>query len=241
MKLFISVFIIFSLSSAAHILAKSTNGHSIENLSKNAFRWAQFTAKRFGDKPVDKKWAEKLKIATLADNQVDESEQKLFSCLLDDECTNVRISAKKSLTFTPDDVVFNNTITDDAKLVIESISPKHYDDPLEAKLHSGNKGFASLVQLYNSSNSNKQKVIEIFADYFGDCWDKSSYKDGYSYFMSCINKEKAKAAALHGKDYRTGKQMIYQGVLLADMRQASHAGSGAIPDKFYVYLNSKEE
>ena len=94
-----------NLFSALLVCPMFANTAEVSNLDQHAFRWAQITIKRDPDKAIDAKSISILDKAIKVDKRFSEAEKQLVNILQGAKYTEIKISALKSSTFNPSDIV----------------------------------------------------------------------------------------------------------------------------------------
>lgn len=237
MKLLTYIFTLLFLSGFAGAATASAKSYSIENMDKKMFRWVHITVKRSPEKDISAGDANRLKKIILSDNSIDENEQEFLNILIENDYSAIKVSAQKTATFNPDDVVLKKAVSQDAMAVLKSIKEVEYQDLLIGHWKNGFLGFQALLGIYKSSPEGRQKVSKLYYNLVGHYFQNSNWQDGYAHFRIFLSAEMMKIKQLDGEDYRIAKEMLYNAIVAADKTiKSQKKDSPGIPKNQYEHL-----
>lgn len=210
------------------------------DLTKPCFRWVQVMVRRNPTAEIGPKEIKVLKKAVLSDNQVDPSERALLEILESQDYDQIKVSARKSLTFSPSDQTLRKSVNKEGIAAIKAISTVTYSSPLEALYHSGEDGFKEMVRLYVGSPEKRRSIHDLLVKKVNAAWKKSSYKDDFSHLRGVISRDYGKLRGIDGSLYKQGKVMLYEAILAAD-DGGDGSTVGGVPNHLYEWMKPRNE
>jgi hypothetical protein len=171
--------------------------------------------------PVD---AERLRVAVLTDQKVDESERDLLEEMVQSQFRSIHVtrvgSNTEKLTFYP--------TSGSAKQVLQLVLDPPLD--LEAAWSQGLEGWNQIVKSSTKNSVEEARVLAFVEARLSDAWGESNQGNGFKPFRDCIGRRYGFSQAAGG-DTNRGRALLYRASQSLDQKRGD-----LIPDFLYNWV-----